>query len=98
MTRYVLRNGDLVEKWRVAPPRRPRAFYIAGDEHEPFQSMADGKWYDSKSVYRRSLKDHGMIEVGNDTAAHNYGSRPGPSEADIEQSIAEACDELGITD
>lgn len=30
------------------------------------QSQADGKYYDSKSQYRKSLKAHGMVEMGTD--------------------------------
>lgn len=38
---------------------------VQADEMEPMQSMADCKFYTSKSVYRRSLKELGFIEVGN---------------------------------
>ena len=36
------------------------------DQVDPFQSMADGKLYDSKSAYRQTLKDRGLVELGND--------------------------------
>jgi hypothetical protein len=39
---------------------------IISDTIAPFQSMADGRMYDSKSQYRRTLKDRGLVEVGND--------------------------------
>lgn len=39
---------------------------IIRDHVGDFQSMADGKRYDSKSQYRRSLKEAGFIEMGND--------------------------------
>jgi hypothetical protein len=39
---------------------------LISDQHEPFLSMADGKVYDSKSAYRRTLKAKGLTEVGND--------------------------------
>ena len=39
--------------------------YIAG-AGGALRSQADGKMYDSKSAYRKSLKAHGMVEMGND--------------------------------
>jgi hypothetical protein len=39
---------------------------IISDTTAPFRSMADGKMYDSKSVYRRDLRARGLIEVGNE--------------------------------
>lgn len=39
---------------------------LVRDQIDPFQSMADGRLYDSKSAYRRTLKDRGLVELGND--------------------------------
>jgi len=39
---------------------------IIQDSMTPILCHADGKMYDSKSEYRRTLKRHGMIEVGNE--------------------------------
>jgi hypothetical protein len=39
---------------------------LISDQHAPFVSMADGKTYDSKSAYRRTLKAKGLTEVGNE--------------------------------
>ena len=40
--------------------------HLIRDQTDPFKSMADGKLYDSKSAYRRTLKDRGLVELGND--------------------------------
>lgn len=71
-------------------PKRLTPFVIK-DGHTPFRSMADGKMYDSKSVYRRTLKEKGFVEVGNET---NWASKPNklPPVAD---SINEAMNQLG---
>lgn len=58
-------DGELVEYGsrsyeRVAPD-------VMGDI-EPYQSMVDGKWITSRSQHRTHLKDHGCVEVGNDSA------------------------------
>jgi hypothetical protein len=50
------------------PPNRSdlAAPQLIRDQTEPFQSMADGKLYDSKSAYRQTLKDRGLVELGTD--------------------------------
>ena len=63
--RIVWLNGQRMEvdpDW--SPP--PRRFYIIGDQHRPFRSMADGRMYDSKSRYRAEAKARGYVELGND--------------------------------
>jgi hypothetical protein len=74
---FVYRDGELVEKSRAAPLHlgfRNRSGLAAPmliqDTTAAFQSMADGKMYDSKAAYRASLKVHGMREIGNEIEAH----------------------------
>ena len=50
------------------------------DQHEPFKSMADGRIYDSKSAYRRTLKEKGLTEVGNDAPLGKPFGAPAKSE------------------
>jgi len=38
--------------------------YMPGGAGRSLKSMADGKQYDSKSAYRKSLKANGYVEVG----------------------------------
>ena len=83
---YVLRDGELVPKHLAAPRDGGPAFNVIRDSMDPIRSHADGKVYDSKSVYRRSLKAGGFIEVGND----RMESRPAPRPSiapDIQRSI-----------
>jgi hypothetical protein len=73
---FVYRDGELVPKHLAAPliPRGARstmsAPYLIGDTTDAFQSMADGKMYDSKSSYRAELKRQGLREIGNDIDGH----------------------------
>lgn len=48
--------------------RRPESLtpYIIQDSCDPFLSHADGKFYNSKSDYRRMLKALGFVELGSD--------------------------------
>lgn len=89
MTRYVLRDGELVEK-KYARPR-----WVTGvitDGMDALVSQADGKIYDSKSAYRRSLKENGCIEVGNDPAASRRQEMQ--EVGGIERDIADAYHQL----
>lgn len=54
------------------------------------QSMADGKYYDSKSEYRKSLKAHGYIEVGNEklTGERDFKGQTA-SKAEIHKALQE---------
>lgn len=47
------------------------------DQIDPFKSMADGRLYDSKSAYRRTLRDRGLTEVGTDDPARHI-PKPAP--------------------
>jgi hypothetical protein len=73
---WVYRDGELVPKHLAAPliPRGARstlsAPYLIGDTTDAFQSMADGKLYDSKSAYRAELRRQGLREIGNDIDGH----------------------------
>lgn len=73
---WVYRDGELVPKHLASPliPRRARsrlpAPYLNLDTIDAFQSMADGRMYDSKAAYRAELKRQGLREVGNDVEGH----------------------------
>ncbi len=82
--RFRMVNGKLVEVFRRPP--RPR-IHVISDYHDPFQSMADGKTYDSKSEYRAALKAEGCHELGNDRP-----DRATIDEGDIAQDIQDVLD------
>ncbi len=47
----------------------------------------DGKFYDSKSRYRKVTKEHGCIEVGNDPARLRPKQKPKPDRQGIRDAI-----------
>lgn len=61
-----------VEAWPAlcmkAPPKRSHlaAPMLIRDSMEPVRSMLDGLPYDSKSTLRRTYREAGVIEVGNE--------------------------------
>lgn len=67
---FVQIDGVLYEKGlepqvsdgRVAPDVMP--------DIQPYRSMIDGRMITSRSEHRAHLKEHGMVEVGNDSSLH----------------------------
>jgi hypothetical protein len=51
-------------KCRMNEPKQ--AHYVMGDI-QPYRSMVDGQMIESRSKHRAHLKQHGVIEVGNET-------------------------------
>jgi len=49
---------------------------IISDTIEPFQSMASGEVFSSKSRYRADLRARGMIEVGNERISQKPATLP----------------------
>lgn len=84
--RFIQRNGTLVEVPLdyVAEPRAEH--YVMGDI-APYRSMIDGSMVTSRSHHREHLRQHGCIEVGNDSSLQR---RPKPlqSPAGLKETIA----------
>lgn len=83
---YVLRNGELVPKHLAAPLSPGSGPFVISDTMEPIRSMADGKMYNSKSVYARSVKAAGCEIIGNDTVPRRRTEMP-PVREDIRRAI-----------
>ncbi len=69
--------------------RRPAGPQVITDTIDGFQSQADGKMYDSKSAYRRTLREQGYVEVGNERLPTRRGGEPTGISDDIRRAIAE---------
>lgn len=66
-----------------------------GEGVQGIKSMADGKLYDSKSAYRKSLKEKGLVELGNDAPVVGKGPEASISERELKQDIKTAIEQLG---
>lgn len=71
-----LRWCKRTDKWinlDEAPKKQRKGIKgVITDSIDPFLSHADGKVYDSKSSYRKMLKQKGLEEVGNDKMNDRY--------------------------
>lgn len=87
-------RGELVdaETYVRSPPKRSDlpAPGLIMDTMAPVQSMLDGKMYDSKSHLRKTYRQAGVLEVGNDPARHKPFERPKPDRRAIRTSIQKA--------
>lgn len=72
MTTYVLRNGIHVDKATGEPMVTTRRDWtkegppLIGKDIEPYKSMVTGERIRSRSHHRQHLRDHNMVEVGNE--------------------------------
>lgn len=92
---------DMDEPWPVEclPPARPaprlNAPMLIADGMDAVQSMLDGRHYDSKSALRRTYKDAGVVEVGNEEI--KPFKRPPPDKAGINAAVERAWSKVNLT-
>lgn len=64
-------------------------------DHIEVKSMVDGQMYTSKSALRRSYRERGYIEIGNEQQAMPKPKKPDRRE--IRQSLQKAMSRIGIS-
>lgn len=60
---------------------------------KPYRSMIDGSVISSRSQHRAHLKQHGCVEVGNDSTVKNPTYKPIQSPPGLKESIIRAVDQ-----
>lgn len=70
MTTYVIRNGQLIDR-NEAPPL-VQIFglgpAVISDTMSETRHMANGRYYTSKTEFRKATKAAGCVELGNDSS------------------------------
>lgn len=61
--RWIYRNGEPIPAEDFVP--EPKAAYVMPDI-QPYQSMIDGSMIGSRSTHRAHIRQHGVIEIGNE--------------------------------
>ena len=106
--RYCKMCGDWhdVEEWPQKCLRRPSEArsalptpMLALDTMDPVQSQLDGKFYDSKAALRKTYREAGVVEVGNDSSVLNPkpGPKVKPDRKAIRESVGKALNRVGIS-
>lgn len=78
--------------------------YVIEDSMKAIESQADGKMYDSKSAYYRSLKNLGYEVVGNEWKSQEKRERKIDKSSEsykrykrgIRESLIKTCKQMGI--
>lgn len=78
------KNG-FVEKWK-AWEAKTDAHYIISDGMGDLWHPANGKYYDSKSTFRKVTKAYGCEEIGNETQTDNR-SKNSVSKSDVARAM-----------
>lgn len=60
---------------------------------QPYKSMIDGSMITSRSVHRSHLRQHGCIEVGNDSSLRNPKPQPVKPPPGLKQEIIRVANE-----
>ena len=85
MTKYIWHNGGWVRAIRAL---RPSMFpSIITDAQPALMHPANGKYYDSKSEFRRVTREHGLVELGNDAPLTPPEFKPEGVREDIVKSM-----------
>jgi hypothetical protein len=67
------------------------------DAMQPVQSQLDGRIYDSKSKLRRTYRDAGVVEVGNDSSVTDPKRKvPKVDRQAIKASVSKAFSQAGL--
>lgn len=67
--------------------------YVQADI-QPYKSMVDGSMITSKSQHRSHLKQHGMVEIGNEIDAHMTKPKPKVDREGIRKAIADSIERV----
>jgi hypothetical protein len=63
---YTLGTPEAEEAWKLKQEMTVREAPMVQSDIEGYISQVDGSWIDSRSKHRNHLKQHRMIELGND--------------------------------
>ena len=81
------------EKCEMMAKKRELHHQVMGDIH-PYVSQIDGSVINSRSSHRKHLKDHGCIEVGNET--NHLKPKPMTAPGGMKESLIDAAYKLKI--
>lgn len=86
--RWVFDKGTLIEITDGRTVESPRSAMVMPDI-QPYKSMLTGELVNSRSRHRELLRQHGCVEVGNDSSLY-HAPRPLQSPPGLKQTIIEA--------
>lgn len=89
--RYIQIDGELIEvDLNYVPISNDKKSVTIIPDIKPYKSMIDGSIISSRSKHREHLRQHGCIEVGNDSSVMNPVKKPLESPKGLKECIIEA--------
>lgn len=88
------KTGKLVPKEEFFASYEPAGPFVMGDI-QPYQSMQTGEMITSRSHHRAHLKQHGLIEIGNEVKAAMTQQKPRDDREGRRRAIAEVLSAKG---
>lgn len=88
------KTGELVPKSKYFDSSEPAGPFVMGDI-QPYQSMQTGEMITSRSHHRAHLKQHGLIEIGNEVKAAMTQRKPKDDREGRRRAIAEVLNAKG---
>ena len=85
---YTLNSPEAEEAWQLKLNMTKQVAPMVHSDIAGYISQVDGSWIDSRSKHRNHLKQHRMIEVGNDVPMQQKQVQ-GPSAEQRKRQIAE---------
>jgi hypothetical protein len=85
---YTLGTPEAEEAWKIKENMTKRQAPMVQSDIQGYISQVDGSWIDSRSKHRNHLKQHRMIEIGNDVPMKQKEVQAPSSEA-RKQAIGE---------
>ena len=79
-----------LEEWLNKYGEYTNTAHIIIRDIQPYQSQINGKMITSRSQHRNHLRDHGCIEVGNDSSIQNPVYKPPGSPPGLKEKIIQA--------
>ena len=64
--KYELGTPEAEEAWKLKQEMTRREAPMVQSDIQGYISQVDGSWIESRSKHRAHLKQHGMVELGND--------------------------------
>lgn len=75
MTTYVIRNGQLIDKSLLNYYDNTPKVHIISDTMDETRHMGDGRYYTSKSEFRKATKACDCVEIGNDSSLYKQRTK-----------------------
>jgi len=88
---YAEERGEVIVN--EMPYTVPANYYVMGDI-QPYTSMVDGSLITSRSHHKAHLKQHGCVEIGNDSSIRNPQPQPRQTAPGLKDAIIRAVNDV----